>query len=136
MRMEWRQCPRRLNIPPWALVVVGVWALVRGAAEWAIRHSSEPVCLCPLKAATGCPCPTCGGTRALIALMQRDLPGAMAANALVVCAGFVVLAYVTMRLVFGRCPKFFLSRPEHHVAVAMGLVALVVQWAYLLVSGR
>jgi hypothetical protein len=41
---------------------------------------------CPLHALTGLYCPGCGSTRALHALLQGDVPGAMAMNPLLVIA--------------------------------------------------
>ena len=49
--------------------------------------------LCPLLELTGVPCPTCGGTRALVALAQADVLGALAWNPMVALAGMLAVAW-------------------------------------------
>ena len=44
---------------------------------------------CPIKSALGVPCPTCGGTRAIIALKQLDITGAFSLNPLVTIGMFL-----------------------------------------------
>lgn len=71
-----------------------VYAPLGVAAWWAaralLRHPSERS-LCVLLDTTGVACPTCGGTRAVLACGRGDLAGAFAENPLV-AAGAVLLA--------------------------------------------
>ena len=43
--------------------------------------------VCPFRALTGIPCPTCGTTHAAVALLRGDVGGALAANPLATAAG-------------------------------------------------
>lgn len=56
------------------------------------RVDSGPV-LCPVRRATGRPCPGCGGTRSLVHLVHGDLRGAAAAHPLGPVLGLLLLAW-------------------------------------------
>jgi hypothetical protein len=96
--------------------------------------SASPGCL--FRAVTGVPCPTCGGTRALLALARLDVPAALAWNPLVtlgalvfVLGGLVVLA----RALAGRgVPD---GPPPRWAGAAAGF-AFAANWAFVIVSGR
>lgn len=92
---------------------------------------------CVFRGVTGLPCPTCGGTRAALALARLDPAGAFQANPLValgllflVGGGLVAFA----RALSGRG----VAEPAHVPAwVRAGLVlVLAANWAYLIVDGR
>jgi hypothetical protein len=55
-------------------------ALGGGAALLGAVHVPRPATLCPLRAATGVPCPLCGTTTALVRLGRLDVAGALVAN--------------------------------------------------------
>jgi hypothetical protein len=52
-----------------------------------------PVPPCAFHMITGCPCPTCGVTRALRQLTHGNLMGALHFNPLIVCAAGAMLIY-------------------------------------------
>jgi hypothetical protein len=86
---------------------------------------------------TGLPCPTCGGTRATLALLSGDVPGALHANplaavALVVLVGGGLVAGAIA--VVGRG----LREPERIPGWARAAVVLVLaaNWLWLIVDGR
>ena len=49
--------------------------------------------LCPVRRASGRPCPGCGGTRSLVHLLHGDLRGAAAAHPLGPALGLLLLAW-------------------------------------------
>lgn len=96
--------------------------------------------LCPFKTMTGLPCPTCGLTRAVMAMTRLDFAAAFAFNPLAVAAvlaGGVYLTYAAIVLL-ARLPRFRprLSRRDLNVARAATLVGVSINWAYLVLAGR
>lgn len=118
---------RRLSLTWGALALTAV-LLAPLATDLAPRL---PGCL--FRELTGLPCPTCGTTRAALALVRLDLAGAIAFNplatlgALVFLLGGVAAAAVC---VAGRAlpaPRLFGSGPR-----SAALLAIVANWAWLL----
>lgn len=92
--------------------------------------------LCPFHAVTGLPCPTCGGTRALLALARLDPVSALAWNPLVALAAAVFLAgglVALVRALRGRGVADVPARPWLRAAAALALAA---NWAFVIASGR
>lgn len=56
------------------------------------RVDSGPV-VCPVRRATGRPCPGCGGTRSLVHLLHGDLRGSAAAHPLGPALGLLLVAW-------------------------------------------
>jgi Protein of unknown function (DUF2752) len=79
--------------PPDALTLrVAAAGLVGAAAAWPFLP--HPPIACPLRAATGIPCPMCGMTRACVALLHGHVASSLAFNpagVLVVLAAVVAL---------------------------------------------
>lgn len=67
--------------------------MVAIAAAWPLLP--HPAVACPLRAATGIPCPFCGMTRAVVAAVHGHLGASLAFNP----AGVVVLALALVALV-------------------------------------
>ena len=91
---------------------------------------------CPFHLATVLACPTCGGTRALLALARLDLAGAVAWNPLVAVSALVFVAGGAAALVAalrGRGVPEIPNRPWHRAAAALALAA---NWAFVLAAGR
>jgi len=93
---------------------------------------------CPLRAATGIPCATCGMTRAFVSAAQGDLPAAFGASPLgallaLGCWAFALLAAV--RVVAGR-PWPALPPRAARGAVLAGAAALAANWAWLVAFAR
>ncbi len=53
---------------------------------------------CPFGQVTGRPCPLCGGTRALVALVRFDVPRALGYNAFVAVVATILLGLGGLRL--------------------------------------
>jgi hypothetical protein len=93
---------------------------------------------CPLRASLGVPCASCGMTRAFVALAHGDAVAALAASpagtALAAAAwGFAALALVRPVLRFRwPVPRAGAAR----AAALAGVAALLVNWAWLVVTGR
>jgi hypothetical protein len=62
----------------WILIALSAWVVVF-VTPW----QSLPLMQCPIKATLGIPCPTCGGTTAVMALKRLDIAEAFRSNPLV-----------------------------------------------------
>lgn len=77
--------------------VVGIWGLGALGAYWVTQATGHPVIICPLRRYTGIPCPTCGGTRALVSLATLNPLAALAFNPLVTIGLVVVPIWAVRR---------------------------------------
>jgi len=89
------------------------------------------LCVCPLRAATGIPCPACGGMHALLALSGGNIGAAIAWNPLVAGAAMAAVASPLMVLAAGRDRVVSALRRLAHPAVLRSL--LLIQWAYIVI---
>jgi len=118
-------------------VLWGVVALLLLAAVPLAPRLAGGLPACPIKHFTGWPCPSCGATRAMLALADFDLLTAFEFNPLVMLSflGFVTLGLgaAGWALVDRRLPALprRLPTPVRAAAVA----ALVLNWLYLVATG-
>lgn len=96
------------------------------------------VVACPLLQLTGLPCPTCGGTRALAALVSGDLGAAFAWNPAVAAGGLAAALWLPLGALLLALPA---ARPALPVrlpaAVRWGAPLLIAtNWAYLILVMR
>ena len=128
--------PERL----WGAVVATVLALgatVALAAPALIRVL--PACV--FRALTGWPCPTCGSTRAILALADGRLLAAVALNPLAVLmlGGSAIYLGYALGAILGLVPRVRTGwlTPPMPVGLRVGLPALLMaNWIWLLVQGR
>ena len=132
MKLE-RRGRERAGLPVGALV--GGALAIGGAltAVWLRLGLPRPICL--LREWTGIPCPTCGTTRLIEALLSGDLLGALAWNPLV----FLILTAVAVWAVLSAASFAFrqtwrvdLSPRERTWARILAIAALVGGWVWVL----
>ncbi len=126
--------------PPLGAIFAGIGAL--SALAVGLLHLDRlPLPLCYVKAFTGLPCPTCGSTRALGRLFDLDVAGALAMNPLATTAAFGLVAWAAADLVLlargrGRALGVDVS-PQLGFALRVAVVvAIALNWAYLVAAGR
>ncbi len=140
MTYEWRHLyARELDHERlWAsLALAGVVLLALGQVS---SQFELPIPLCPLKVLSGLPCPTCGGTRALRALGHGALLTALRFNPLVTLAALSAipcLVYAALVTLFGW-PRIrvLLAPSDHRLLRAGAWVAILANWAFLLIDHR
>ncbi len=130
-----RAAPARLTDDLHALGALSGLAVLLAAWGYPLWEGAWGA-LCPLRELTGIPCPTCFGTRALIAAAAGHWMQALRFNPLVAVCGIGLLAYVPWAgaTVIGDWPRPRL--PEALVARAAKVAGVVVlaNWVYLLVA--
>lgn len=90
---------------------------------------------CPVKGITGLPCATCGMTRAFVRLARGDVAGAVGASPLGALLAAGAWAYALadgVRVALGA-PLPVPSTRALRAATMVGLVAVLANWAWLLV---
>ena len=126
--------PERDSLPR---LLAFVYAPLAVALWWAARRlmqASDGRGVCALLETTGVACPTCGGTRAVLALGRGDLPGAVVENPLV-AAGAVLLALWFLYSIAATALPRLRVTPHLSAVEARGLriaaaAAFAMTWVY------
>ena len=110
-----------------------MWLALLSAVVAMERAVGDDVVVCRFRALTGIPCPTCGSTRALLALGRGRVFEALTHNPLAVTAGVFGMAWLVARVGFGR--RLSVSpavRSRGHLWLAAA-VLLLANWGYVIV---
>lgn len=118
---------------------------VAGAAWMFLDHSlSGGITLCLFKSATGLPCPSCGTTRSLAALLQGDLFRALTINPLGIAAaiGLIVVPLWIGVDLFRSQDSFYRAfrsmenfLRSNRFAAAAGIVIIAGNWLWNIAKG-
>ncbi|UCE65359.1 MAG: DUF2752 domain-containing protein [Candidatus Zixiibacteriota bacterium] len=87
----------------------------------------------------GFPCPTCGGTRSLIALSQFDLVSSFMLNPLVPLFAFGLIAFSLLFFtgaVTRRSLKINLTRRGKRIIRYSVFFIIILNWIFLIIMGR
>lgn len=124
--------------PRWAWVrsppaiIIGAWVFLCAAVLLASGRAGEQATLCLLRRTTGTPCPTCGATRAGLALARMDVAGAIALNPLMTVIYLWVGAWLLTRTVLAR-RVVVLAPPRARWCLFIAAVLLMgLNWIYIL----
>jgi len=92
------------------------------------------VTVCPLRRWTGIPCPLCGGTRAVVALLTGRFADAFHIHPLVTVAamlGVALFGVLSLCALFGRrVPRLALSHVERIIATLLLALLFLAQWLF------
>lgn len=96
---------------------------------------------CGTKSLLGMPCPTCGSTRALIALLQGDVTRAFTLQPFVVTACTLALLYsaYSVAVLFGGMRpwlKWPRSKQARVLMLSLATTLFVSNWVFIVLSGR
>jgi Protein of unknown function (DUF2752) len=132
----------RFKAPVGRLPLGAVFGAIGGlgaAAVGLLGLDRIPFTVCLFKGLTGLPCPTCGSTRALGRLVHLDVAGALAMNPLTTLAVALLAIWALCDLGLlarGRALDLEMGRPLSRVVRLLAVAAVLMNWLYLLASGR
>lgn len=137
--MRWETLPFERREPPLGAIYGGVLAACALlAVVWSRLDLPRP--LCPLREASGLPCPTCGATRMVDALLRGDAAAALALNPLlflgIVGVAFWALGSILRRALRWPRPRLVLG-PDEKLRLRIAAIAVILGgWGYvILVDG-
>jgi len=136
--MRWARVEPEARTPPLGVIFGGVLLLaLSGALVWLELDLPRPVC--PWRAWTGIPCPTCGTTRMVEALRCGHPLEAAGWNPLVFGAAGAIVAWAavsaTWRGLGLRRRRVILERREALALRVLALAVLLAGWGYLVWRG-
>lgn len=128
------------------LLVGGAWVVLFLALLALERWTGIAVPACLFKRATGYPCPTCGSTRAMESLLHAKVGDALALNplmTLLVLVSPILLAWwIASASRGGSAPsnaapsRSRMTARTWNVVVAIGLVAIALNWIWVIRRGN
>jgi len=93
---------------------------------------------CPFRAATGLPCASCGMTHAFVLLSRGEVAASLAASPLgaLLAAGAWAYAALDLVRVAAGAPFPRLGERALRLGTALGLLAVLANWGWLLLAAR
>jgi len=128
VRLSFPRASRVPAWPRWSVAAVVAWL----GLVWLIHLVAPGVVLCTLRRHTGLPCPTCGLTRGVTAILRGHVVHGLAYNPLFLVVLVVITALLGARLLLARAPRLELGRRERRMAWALGGLLLLANWAYVI----
>lgn len=102
---------------------------------WLSVRTGEVIDACPFHRITGEPCPTCGTTRAVLAIvLEGDYLGALAYNPGMTILLTVACVLLGIRLATGYTLRLRVGRRGRVVIWGLALVVLAGNWIYVLMT--
>ena len=132
MKLELTRVSRRPPWPLWAVVVAGVWALLVAVGATIEHAYHADVSLCAFRRLTGLPCPTCGMTRGVLALLGGHPLSAWMLNPLCFTVLALWAAALVTRCGFRRRLHVILTNRQRRAAYLAAGAALLANWAYVI----
>lgn len=137
-RLKLRRAPRFGFITGAPFLLLVLWLSLVFAFEYlkhsprfsAVIHPGATVCL--FRNLTGHPCPTCGSTRMLTALLQGHLLESFLYNPFMFITGMVVVVLLLLRVGFSRVIYREVSPGIRRFFLAVLLLLFLLNWFYLL----
>lgn len=132
MQVDIVKVPRRPDWPGWAVAIVAIWLGLVGLSHIVSQHMDVHGTACMFRRITGYPCPTCGATRGVVALLQGDLIHCWLYNPFLFSIGFLWLLHLSARLFTARAVRIMMCRRERAIVWFLATVLLMGNWAYLI----
>ena len=125
------------SVPRLAIAAGVVLAVLGSAVAVSISFTEGPV-ICPLRAVTGLPCPSCGLLRSTNAVLRGHVGAAFATNPLdtlflLVVVPVMVVIWI-LRMWRGVAVLVELTRRERRTAWTLLIGAVALNWAYVLAT--
>src|SRR5690606_1481945 len=134
MKLWLESRPRMPRVPLWAFALIAIWGSLVGFIQWFGQQLPEAPVICHLRLFTGIPCPTCGSTRALMAILDGRPLDAFLFNPLMFVLGLATALILGVRLIWGKQLLLQLSAPQKNGAWVVAVVVFFFNWGYVIVS--
>jgi hypothetical protein len=102
LRLSLERAPRAAAPPLWPALAAALWAALAAAMVVLAPAAGVSPATCAFRRVTGVPCPTCGSTRAALALLDGRPLAAIAFNPMTVALGAAAIAWLALRIGLGR----------------------------------
>ena len=119
--------------PTWAVGIVLAWLATVAASQWLAWTLGQPMELCLFKRISGLPCPTCGRTRGVLALLAGHAGTAWAYNPLAMGILIALAVGLMLRVAFALRLSLELSPLQRKAACVLAASLLAANWIYLIV---
>lgn len=136
MRIRGERAERRLGVPALPALCALLWVALVATTVVLARTAHLDVSACLLKRLTGVPCPSCGTTRGVLAMLHGHVAGALAWNPLFVPASLLIVALLAARLLFGIRFRLDTTPAARGVLLAAAATAVALNWAFVIAAGR
>lgn len=134
MKIIPRPASRWPRIPLGIVGFVVLWALVVVVARLYTHYTGSRLDLCLFHRLTGYSCPTCGTTRGVLALAQGEWQQSFAWNPLTMTGAVLGSLALLGRALSARTLEFQFTAMENRILVALGLLVMGLNWAWLIHS--
>jgi hypothetical protein len=116
-----------------AIQVAGLGGILTAGLALAYTSLKVPL-FCPLRAATGVPCPFCGMTTGTVAVLQGNIVAALAANPFSLAVPPLVTGGILSRLrsMFRERPRREWSPIVRKAGLSLFFSALIASWIFQL----
>lgn len=133
MRFVLRSVPasRLPTAPRWVIAVVVAWGALVAGAIWIARKYDADFVLCQFKRLTSRPCPGCGSTRGVLALIEGRPIDAWLWNPLVMSALAVLASLTLLRAVTAKRLVLDLDGTARALLLGVGILAVAANWLWL-----
>jgi hypothetical protein len=134
MKIIPRAVPRLPRIPLGILGFVVLWALVVILSRLFTYYTGSSLDTCLFHRLTGYSCPTCGTTRGLLAMAHGAWRESFAWNPLTMTGTVFASMAVMGRAITAKTLEFRLTPVEQRILIILGLLAMGINWAWLIYS--
>ncbi len=124
--------PRRLRVPRGPALLVAAWLAVVTVAVGLERAGVPGPPLCTFRRVTDLPCPSCGATRATLAVVRGHPVEALGFNPLFCVVAAAAAAVLGLRVLGGRGVSVRLSTGGRRLAWGLAAIAFTMNWAYVI----
>ena len=116
----------------WPLAALVLWLLLVFLFARARPADYTGPGLCLFRDITGVPCPTCGGTRMMVALGRGDVLAALQWNPLLLVAMALGAVWLFVRIALRRRIALTCSVPQRRALWIIAALLFVANWIWLI----
>ncbi|MEM7228358.1 MAG: DUF2752 domain-containing protein [Planctomycetota bacterium] len=122
----------RIHTLTMALAIVGVWGALILAIQLLDRARGTTTTVCMFKRFTGVECPTCGSTRATVALARGDVVDAFLWNPLIMVIMLGATIWLVLSVGFARTVRLDMPRRHRWIVPLVTIALVLINWSYVL----